>query len=248
MDWKRRAILLGILFAGTVIYLAATHPGAPMDAVLGLALRHLVIFVGVLLILLFLLMPMCGAVVAKILPAEPNVTPALDASLPADLKPHDVAWRAAGLEPTPPLILDARPPFRIYPYVHAVHPVLATLTKTSSRNIVTGLLSEDGATGRLLETIRSPELDIYPIPKQVIRQVIPGATPDELLAHHLQAMAALDWTYAAVSRETAGLLLTRSYRLVRGLYVGRPFTNGARLWSRLVLRRMPNLGPLVERL
>ncbi len=249
MNWQRRAVVLCLLFAVTVIYLAIRYPGLSMAAMLGFATTHLVIFLVALLGITLILTPFTGMAVARVLPEQPIVTPSLDPEVPQELRALDAAWRIQGLTPATPVVLNAAPPIHIFCYLHPRRALMATLTRTASQQrVVTGVLSMERGGARFLETIAALDLDLYPIPHQVTRQVLPDANPAELLHEHIDAMDGLGWEFEPLTTDQVGILLARSYHLVRSLYVRHPVRTGVRLWARLVLRQTPNKGSLVQRL
>ena len=248
MDWKRRAVILSLLFLVTVVYLSIRYEGATFGVILGLAVVHIVVFVVALLAITLLLSPLTGQAVARVLPRDPRVTPSIDPETPTDLVPLDRAWRDLGLTATTPVILNATPPIHIHCYLHPERPLMATLTRSANqKRVVTGLLSSEAGDGRFLETIEAIDLDLYPIPDAVVRQALPGAGPAQLLARHIEAMDLLRWEFQPIDEPDAGAILARSYRLVRNLYVETPIRNGLALWWRMLTRRTPNRGPIATR-
>lgn len=188
---------------------------------------------------------------ARMIPARPELTPALGEPIPADFTEIDGELASAGFERVGGLCrLNTQPRTLMLNYVNRELGAYGTLQRALGLRPVCALISPRADVPGELETLGDVEVDALVAPAGTLRQILPDAAPAELVAAHRRAMADLrvrGVTFRHVSASELDEEVRDSMLQQRQLIRARPFFSAAVLNWRATTGRYPNLGSLSER-
>jgi hypothetical protein len=208
--------------------------------------RHLLTVALVLLALL----AFTGAQVLANLPENVDLLPVPTAAPDVPVRALTDQLQALGFAPAgPPLRVGVRPPALLWPFVHEGEGAYATVYRTGTVpakvafDVVTIF---DGARGGLTSGAE-PAGAALPASPGSLRQVFPGAGPQEVFAAHQKALAYVRGRGIKPKAPSASAFPTEfreSFARQRRAFLARPMINSALMLWRAATQTTPHIGPI----
>jgi len=219
----------------------------PDELNLGGLLLEIAVLLGVVLV---------GTVVAvqagilKALPEDPGMQPVNEYDVPREVAGLARDFERAGFErAASALRFDLGRPVVLVPLIRRGDGTMATVYRFAAEPPKLGydVVSALGSPDAMLTSAADPAAGVLPAPATVLRQILPGASPADLVARHDEALADLrrqgvDVMTMAPSAVPA--LIERSLTQARAHFLTRRWVHTLVALARTVMRRNPYLGPL----